>query len=194
MCVVNSKTVLTYQIKTQGLNGNDPTETRGTSLLKCILSAETVAQFIAIQSNFWSGRSFGGVICLFHEKLILWGSVSNAIRPSSFLEKIFSIISTHFKWEGISCTFYINRLDESEFRFFFFPEEHDDIGRWRARNLLVSVCSLFKLAVLGSLLLPNWKSWGMCCFYYCNLSCWFCLCFGFAFLLSLLTLFILYFR
>ena len=50
--ILRSNSILTYQIRNQGLNSNDPTETRGTPLLKCILSAETVAQFIAIQSNF----------------------------------------------------------------------------------------------------------------------------------------------
>ena len=33
---------------------------------------------------------------------------------------------------------------------FFESREHDDTGQLNAINLLVSVCSLFKLAVLGS--------------------------------------------
>lgn len=78
----------------------------------------------------------------------------------------------------------VHLLDKSWFWFFKKSREHDDTGQLNAINLLVSVCSLFKLAVLGSSSWPNSKSGGMWffllilvvgfAFAFCFL-CWHCL-------------------
>ena len=89
-----------------------------------------------------------GVTCLFHEKLILWSSLSKVISPlSSLLTFIDLSFLVNLNEQGLHLHFMPLGFISISFLNCSFPQHN---GQSKVINLLVYFCSLFKLTVAGS--------------------------------------------
>ena len=116
-------------------------------LFLCILSlfefiTSDIIWFLVFSS------SLSGVICLLKEKLILWSSLSNLISPlSSLLTLMVLSFFLSLKLQGLHLHFIPLGFISISFLSCNFPLHK---GQSKEINLLDTLCSSFRLTVVGS--------------------------------------------